>query len=102
MKDPNNRRSAAPSTGAKQQSVTGTDGDNSSLLVLGLLSLLVGAAAGLVGAVFRLSLKQADQWRNALIAWANDEGLAGLALVIATCAAATAVAASIRRPFFPH
>ncbi len=37
------------------------------LLTLALLALLVGVAAGLVGAVFRLSLNQADHLRDALI-----------------------------------
>src|SRR5262249_48930927 len=41
-----------------------------SLLVLALLALVVGAAAGLVGAIFRLTLEQADRLRDALIAWA--------------------------------
>ena len=40
-----------------------------SLLVLALLALIVGAAAGLVGAIFRLTLEQADRLRDALIAW---------------------------------
>jgi CIC family chloride channel protein len=40
-----------------------------SLLVLALLALVVGAAAGLVGAIFRLTLEQADRLRDALIAW---------------------------------
>jgi chloride channel protein, CIC family len=42
-----------------------------SLLVLALLALIVGAAAGLVGAIFRLTLEQADRLRDALIAWAR-------------------------------
>jgi CIC family chloride channel protein len=67
-----------------------------------MLSLLVGAASGLVGAVFRLSLEQADQWRNALIDWAHGESLAGFLLVIAACATATGVAAWLVRRFFPH
>jgi hypothetical protein len=39
-----------------------------SLVVLALLALIVGAAAGLVGAIFRLTLQQADRLRDALIA----------------------------------
>ena len=42
-----------------------------SLLVLAVLALVVGAAAGLVGALFRLTLAQADQLRNILIGWAH-------------------------------
>jgi CIC family chloride channel protein len=73
-----------------------------SLLVLALLSLAVGAASGLVGAAFRLSLAQADRWRDTLITRAHDWELAGLLLVIATCAVATAVAAWLVRRFAPH
>src|SRR5262249_53661700 len=78
-----------------------TDG-HGSLLVLAMLSLLVGAAAGLVGALFRLSLAQADNWRNTLITWAHGEHFAGLLLVVATCAAATAVAAWLVRRYSPY
>jgi len=46
-----------------------------SLLVLALLALVVGAAAGLVGAIFRLTLEQADRLRDALIAWAQGAAL---------------------------
>ncbi len=42
-----------------------------SLLVLAILSLIAGAATGLVAAVFRLSLDQADHLRDALIVWAH-------------------------------
>ena len=45
-----------------------------SLLVLAVLALLVGAGAGAVGALFRLALEHADQWRNDLIAWAQEKG----------------------------
>jgi CIC family chloride channel protein len=66
------------------------------------LSLLCGAAAGLVGAGFRLALEQADHLRNLLITWAHGEGMAGAAAVIAACTAATAVAAWLVRRFAPH
>jgi chloride channel protein, CIC family len=72
-----------------------------SLLVLALLAPLVGAAAGLLGAVFRLVLEEADRFRNALIGWAHGGGIAGLLLVAAACAAATAVAAWLVRRFSP-
>ena len=35
-----------------------------NLLALALLALIVGAAAGFVGAVFRLALEQADRLRD--------------------------------------
>jgi chloride channel protein, CIC family len=73
-----------------------------SLPVLAALSLLCGAAAGLVGAAFRLALEQADRWRDAAIAWAQGWSLLGLVLVTAACAAATAVAAWLVRRFSPH
>ena len=44
-----------------------------NLLALALLALVVGAAAGLVGAVFRLALEQADRLRDTLIGWAHGE-----------------------------
>src|SRR5215471_20090221 len=58
------------------------------LLGLAILSLLAGAVAGLIGAIFRLSLDQADRFRDALIAWAHGEKLADFLLVAATCTAA--------------
>jgi CIC family chloride channel protein len=68
-------------------------GGHGSLLVLVPLALVVGAAAGLVGAIFRLTLEQADRLRDTLIAWAQGEKLAGFLFVVTTCAAATLIAA---------
>ena len=76
--------------------------EQKGLLALALLSLLAGAAAGLIGAVFRLSLDQADRLRNALITWAQGEEFVGFLLVTAICAAATAVAAWLVRCFSPQ
>src|SRR5215510_1552496 len=73
-----------------------------SLLVLALLALIVGAAAGLVGAIFRLALEQADRLRDAMIAWAQGEKLAGFLFFVATCAAAALIAAWLVRRFSPH
>ncbi len=75
-----------------------------SLLGLALLSPIVGAGAGLVGALFLLALKRADDGRNALIAWAHGGHvgrLAGFALVVSIIAAAAALAASLVRRFSP-
>jgi chloride channel protein, CIC family len=72
-----------------------------SLLVLGLLAPLAGAAAGLLGAIFRLVLEEADRFRDALITWAPGARFAGLLLVAAACAAAAAVAAWLVRRFAP-
>jgi CIC family chloride channel protein len=73
-----------------------------SLLALAVLTLLVGAVAGVVGAIFRLALEQADRGRDVLIAWAHGQQLAGFVLVVAICAAATALAAWLVRRFSPH
>ena len=75
---------------------TGGQGD---LFTLAMLSLLAGAASGLVGALFRLSLDQADGLRDALITWAHGGKLAGLLLVTVVCAAATAIAHSFYGEF---
>jgi len=72
------------------------------LLGLALLSLLAGAAAGLLGAAFRLSLDQADRLRNALIIWAQGEEFVGFLLVTAICAVATGVAAWLVRRYSPQ
>jgi CIC family chloride channel protein len=55
-----------------------------SLQVLAVLSLLVGAAAGLVGAVFRLSLERVDRLRDGLVTWAHGATVAGFLLVTAS------------------
>src|SRR5262245_55876756 len=75
--------------------------DRSGLLALALLSLAAGAVTGLVGAVFRLSLDRADHFRDVLIAWAHQGGIAGLVLVTAACATAAAVAAWMVRRLSP-
>lgn len=55
---------------------------HNSLVALALLGPVVGAAAGTVGAIFRLSLGQADRIRDALIAAAHGYRLAGFLLVL--------------------
>jgi chloride channel protein, CIC family len=84
------------------QNTSHAEEGHGSLLVLALLALIVGAAAGLVGAIFRLTLEQADRLRDALIAWAQGEKLAGFLFVVATCAAAALIAAWLVRRFSPH
>jgi chloride channel protein, CIC family len=79
-----------------------TAGEESGLFVLAVLSLFAGAAAGLLGAVFRLSLDQADRLRNVLISWAHGEPLIGFLLVVVTCAVASGVAAWLVRRFSPQ
>jgi chloride channel protein, CIC family len=83
--------------------MTGDEGhDEGSLLALALLALVAGALAGLVGAIFRLSLEQADRLRNALIEWAHGREVMGFLLVLAVCAGATALAAWLVRVYAPH
>jgi CIC family chloride channel protein len=74
----------------------------SGLMALGLLSLLVGAVAGLVAALFRLALDHGDNFRDALVGWAQGWQLPGFVLVVAPCAAAVAVAAWLVRGYAPH
>src|SRR5262245_29281246 len=75
---------------------------NGGLLMLTLLACIVGAGAGAIGALFRLSLLHADAWRNALIAWSHGMPIAGFVLVTAVCAAAVAVAAWLVRRYSPE
>jgi chloride channel protein, CIC family len=72
-----------------------------SLVALAMLALVVGAAAGLVGAAFRLALQHADDVRNAFIAWAHGEQFAGFLLVTVISAAAVAIAAWLVCRFSP-
>ena len=57
-----------------------------SLLALASLALVAGALAGLVGAIFRLFLQQADRLRDVLIARAHGWQAAGFLLILAACA----------------
>ena len=79
-----------------------TERGQGSLWSLALISILSGAGAGLIGALFRLSLDRANQARGALITWAHAVKLVGLPLVVAAAAAATALAAWLVRRFAPH
>jgi CIC family chloride channel protein len=83
--------------------MTNADGHGEgSLLVLALLALVAGAIAGLVGAIFRVCLEQADRLRDVLIAWAQGWEAVGFLIVVAACAAATALAAWLVRWYSPH
>jgi chloride channel protein, CIC family len=73
-----------------------------SLLALALLALVAGALAGLVGAIFRLCLEQADRLRGVLIARAHGWEAVGFLFIIAGCGAATALAAWLVRRYSPH
>ena len=73
-----------------------------SLLALAALALVAGAVSGLIVAIFRLCLAQADGWRNRVIAIAHHESLVGFVLVVAGSAAAVAAAAWLVRRFSPY
>src|SRR5262245_32981391 len=75
--------------------------DQGGLLTLAVLALVVGAASGLIGALFRLSLVAADGWRNQWIAWAQGGSFAGLLVVIGVSGAAVAIATWLVRRFSP-
>lgn len=72
------------------------------LLTLAVTAIVAGAGAGLIGALFRLSLQQADLFRDAVISYAQSLGAGGLLLVVAACAVATASAAWLVQKFSPE
>jgi chloride channel protein, CIC family len=74
----------------------------SSLVAIVLVSLLVGAASGVLGAVFRLVLEQADRLRDMVLAWAHGQALLGFLLMISAAATATALAAWLVRRYLPQ
>ena len=86
----------------KEELSTNDSEGRSNLVALGLVSLLAGAVAGLVAAVFRLTLEQGDRLRDALIAWAHGWQLAGFLFVVALCGVAVAVAAWLVRRYSPY
>jgi CIC family chloride channel protein len=72
-----------------------------NLFVLGFLASVVGVASGLLGAIFRLTLAQADRFRDVLIYWAHTQKVFGFLTITSGCAAATAIAAWLVRRFSP-
>jgi len=76
--------------------------DEGGLLALALLALVAGAGSGLIVAIFRLALDQADHWRNELIARGHHESLIGFVLIVTGSAAAVALAAGLVRRFSPY
>ena len=73
-----------------------------NLVAPAVLAPVAGATVGLVGAIFRLSLEQADRFRDGLIASAHNHGFDGFLLVTGSCAAAVAFAAWLVRRFAPY
>jgi chloride channel protein, CIC family len=76
--------------------------ERSSLAVLSLLALIVGAGSGLVGAVFRLTLTAADGFRDSAIVWGHGNKLVGFLLIVGGCATMVALAAWLVRRFSPY
>jgi chloride channel protein, CIC family len=77
-----------------------SDGDD--LIPLAILSLLVGIAAGLVGALFQVCLNQANDFRNEFVHWSQGIPVIGAMLVVMLCATATGIAAWLVRRFAPR
>jgi CIC family chloride channel protein len=80
----------------------GSTSPEGGLTALATLALLVGAVAGLVCALFRLMLQQADGFRAAAVGWAHGHSITGFLLLVGGCAAAAVVAAWLVRRFSPH
>ena len=74
----------------------------SGLIPLALLSGAAGAASGFIGGLFRLALRQADQFRATLPVRWHEQPLLGFILMIAGAAIATALAVWLVRRFMEH
>jgi chloride channel protein, CIC family len=81
---------------------TTADQNRSGLIALGILSLVVGAASGLVGALFRRSLEYADRFRGLFLVWAHTKSVTGFFIVVIATAASTVFAAWLVHRFAPH
>ncbi len=66
------------------------------------LSLLVGVASGLLGAIFRLGLERGDALRNSIAQWAHGVGFAGLLLLVGGSALGVGLVAWMVRRFSPQ
>ena len=75
------------------------DRHRDDIVMLALLSVVVGAATGLIVAVFRLTLAAVSGWRDEEITQAHHWHIAGFLLVVTGCTAAVTVAAWLVRRF---
>jgi CIC family chloride channel protein len=82
--------------------VPAPEASEGGLAALGLVSLVAGAATGLVCAVFRLLLARAEQWRGDFISWAHAESALGFIYVAAACALAAGIAAWLVKRYAPE
>ncbi|WOJ90748.1 chloride channel protein [Methylocapsa polymorpha] len=101
------RRSAASRRSARKKWLASararlTLAVDSDLLPLALLSGVAGAGAGIICALFRLSLRQAAHLRAAMPLWWRDEPVVGLFLMIVGAAAAAAIAVWLVRRFMEY
>jgi len=78
-----------------------TDGAG-DLLILAFLAPLVGACAGLLGALFRLALVEADRLRGLLVDWGHATGLPAFPIVVVACGLAAGFAAWLVRRHAPY
>ena len=73
----------------------------SDLILLGVIAPLAGLGAGLVGALFRLALEEANRFRDVLAARMDVWGVVGFMLFVGLAAGAAAVAAWLVRRIEP-
>ncbi|MGV2289384.1 H(+)/Cl(-) exchange transporter ClcA [Trinickia sp. YCB016] len=81
---------------------TTAEENQGGLIAMGLLSLMVGAVAGLVGVLFRRSLEEADRFRALFLTWAHAENVLGFCIVVVAIAASTALAVWLVGRFAPQ
>jgi len=84
------------------ESPSGADHGRSTVLSLGLLSVAVGAWTGLVVAIFRLALIDADHVRAVFLAASHRWSGLGFAAVVSACAGTAVCAAWLARRFSPY
>lgn len=87
---------------AEVKSEATAESGNMSLLFLSILALLVGGLAGIVGAMFRLTLMAADRLRDAIVQWAQGGAIVGFLVVVGLGAIAALIAVWMVRRFAPH
>ncbi|MDQ7979541.1 H(+)/Cl(-) exchange transporter ClcA [Paraburkholderia sp. SARCC-3016] len=84
--------------------VTTTDAGEQrrGMIALAISSLVVGAAAGLLGVMFRLALERADTWRGRFISYAHDESVVGFIALALAVSTLTAFSAWLVKRFSPE
>lgn len=72
------------------------------LLFVSLLAPVVGAGAGLIDAIFRMTLEEANRLRDMVIGLAHGAAALGFVLIVAGAAAAAALGAWLVKRYSPH